>query len=478
MKKIKYSLYILGIVGISFGLSSCSDDLLDQNPSYEIPLSETSIDTEAKMLAVLNGMYSELGNASAFGSRIPIIGEVLSDNVYVSNQNDGRFVAFNQASVTTSNADISEIYNGLYDVVALANAIINSKVEETSNVKAYKAQAHIARGFAFFTLTNFFSASPASGVNQDFGIPMYTGPYNPNENYGRSTLAENYTQIIEDLKAGIVDENNTVSNKGYLSSTAAKLLLAKVYLTQGDNTNAILYADRAVSEAPASFQLIGKSGYVNYFSSNSSGENHNQPETVWEINMSEENNPLVNYAIGNFYDPTGSKRSLVVRRWIYDSLEDSDIRKELMTPDEIHAVDNPLGVFSLKQPLKIDEVSFVNNVKVLRLTEAKFIKWEAMAKSGQGSTALTELNTFATERGGATYTGDALTAILSEKQKEFITEGQRFFDLKRNNLTIERQTNCMGTCSITPDNPIYVFPIPSDVINNNTLMKQYPGWGN
>ena len=103
-----------------------------------------------------------------------------------------------------------------------------------------------------------------------------------------------------------------------------------------------------------------------------------------------------------------------------------------------------------------------------------------MAKSGQGATALAELNTFALERGGTTYSGDALTAVLTEKRKEFAGEGQRFYDLKRNNLPMNKISNVPAgaVSTVAAGDKLFVFPIPSYSINVNTNMTQYPGWGN
>ena len=124
-------------------------------------------------------------------------------------------------------------------------------------------------------------------------------------------------------------------------------------------------------------------------------------------------------------------------------------------------------------------LNFVGNVRVVRLTEAKFIKWEAMAKSGQQANALTELNAFSADRGVKTYSGDVLTAVLAEKRIEFAGEGLRFFDLKRNNLSIVKTSNIKGNVStVAPSDKLFVLPIPSSSLNLNKLIKQYPGWGN
>lgn len=170
----------------------------------------------------------------------------------------------------------------------------------------------------------------------------------------------------------------------------------------------------------------------------------------------------------------------MVRSNLVDLFGADDVRRNLFLKDTREDdAPNP-GYFIKKYKNYIVTDQNIANVKTLRLTEAKFIKWEAMAKSGQGATALAEVNTFATERGGTTYSGDALTAVLTEKRKEFVGEGQRFFDLKRNNLPIVKATNCNANCNVATGDKLFVLPIPSYSLNINPILKdqQYPGWGN
>jgi starch-binding outer membrane protein, SusD/RagB family len=478
MKKIT----ILAIAAFMTCFSSCSEDLLDQTPVNTITYDGAfTIKSEKDMQAALNGMYSEFASGDNLGADVIIFGELISDNAFISNRNDGRFKITNDMSWTPSdtNTDFAH-YNKLYDVVGMANMIINSTVEETDAVKGMKAQAYAARGLAFYYLASFYGANPTSGVNQEYGIAIHTGEYNPNAYYSRSTVAETYAQIISDLEQGISDYNETTTSKGALSANAARLILAKAYLTRGesgDYQKAIQYSDAALASSTSI--LLKKDLIKSYFAGTTSADTKNQPETVFEINMSLIANPGVNEALSSFYDPYGSKNYLMFRKDFAESLTASDSRKQLFTQENAATNDSPMGYYLLKNRQEIDGNSYVGNIRVIRLTEAKFIKWEAMAKSGQAAAALVELNDFTAERGGVTYSGDALTAILAEKRIEFAGEGLRFFDLKRNNLPFVKTSNIKGnTSSVAANSKLFVLPIPSSSLNLNKSMKQYPGWGN
>src|SRR5690606_13577254 len=339
-----------------------------------------------------------------------------------------------------------EHWNDLYDAIALANVILNSDLEDSDEVIKMKSNAHAARAMAFYYLLATYSANPTSGEHQELGVPIYLGDYDPNGLYPRATVAEVFDQIISDLEASLTPQFETPEDKGYLSSTASRMLLSKVYLTRGqagDNALAKIYAEQAVNNAPGNFALIGNDSetYKNYFASESSADSQGQPETVWEISMSGASNPGVNEALGSHYSYSAdfsTKADLLVRQSLYSSYADTDIRKELFSTENVPVADNPTGVWTLKFPASVDGVSWANNIKVMRLTEALFLKWEAMTKLGEGSQAIAELNQFVTQRGGEAYTGsDYLNIVLNEKQKEFVAEGLRFYDLKRNNLPIE-----------------------------------------
>jgi hypothetical protein len=463
-------------------LVSCNEELLVEQPPLEI-LIEQAIETEDDLRAALNGMYEEFSTADSYGADIIVFGDLISDNVFVSQTNDGYYLTTQQMAWNGDNAGDFAMLGELYDVVAMANMVINEgvKLEQTATVKNYIGEAHVGRALAFFTLLNFYSANPTSGKFQELGIPIYTGDYQPNENYPRATVAESYTQIISDLEAGLaLMSNPTPSVKAYFSPTAANFILSKVYLTRGganDNQLAIEYANKVLNNSPAAYDVIAPGDLEDYFTNSDATITENHTETIWEIDYTGTSNPGLNAALGAFYANNGNHRSLMVRRSLYDSYNAGDVRLNLFKTNAIPASDDPTGVWTAKHLRSNSQGNFAQNTKVFRMTEALFVKWEAMAKIGQGAAALTELNAFATARGGNTYSGDALEAVLAEKRKEFVAEGVRFFDLKRNNLGIEKVTNCFGaSCTVAPMDRLFVIPMPRGEMNLNPFMTQYPEW--
>jgi hypothetical protein len=73
---------------------------------------------------------------------------------------------------------------------------------------------------------------------------------------------------------------------------------------------------------------------------------------------------------------------------------------------------------------------------------------------------------------------ELLEKILDEKQKEFVGEGLRFFDLKRLNKDIIRYKVDSESIdrTISADDFRRVFPIPLSEIKQNKKIEQNPGW--
>lgn len=484
MKNIKFKLFFTLLVGALF-MTSCEEDRLELYPPF-YPILESSISTEEDIRSFLNGSYNAMSSANIFGANALIHSDILSDNVFVSSTNDGYFVGINNLSITsTSNFG----YLGLYSAILYTNVVLNyeqylapdAEITDLNYVAELQAEARIVRGLAHFYLLEFFSSTPTSGQYQEYGVPIVVTVFNPSDRFPRSTVAEVYEQVIADLEYGAANGPVTPANKGYLSRTAANLLLSRVYLTRGqagDYEKAVQYADLVINNSPSAFGFVSATDYVNYFSSTTNSVSENQPETVWEINMTAGDNPGVNAALGAFYHRTGSHKSLLFRQSFVNSFDATDVRAGLFTTASVPNTDDPTGVWTNKWPRATDEGNFTINPKILRMSEAKLNKIEAQFKLGMTAEALNGLNEFAASRNSNPYETISLENILNERRKEFFGEGYRFFDLKRNNLGYTKDTNCSGSvCTVEAGSKYFVMPMPHNAeILLNPEMTQHPLW--
>ncbi|RZK66221.1 MAG: RagB/SusD family nutrient uptake outer membrane protein, partial [Pedobacter sp.] len=382
---------------------------------------------------------------------------------------------------------------------------------------------------------------------QEYGVPIVLGNYDSTIQPARATVAEVYTQIIADLTQGLETADSEPTSKVFMSKTAAKLLLSRVYLTRrapGDAQLALQYSTDIVQNSPSTFSALANptsltiptnpssaSNYEQYFSGNNEDDaqvtfpttgptsqtytvrgSENHPETIWELDLNTSSNLVngigANLALPTLYNRVSTdRRALLFTKDFYDSFPHTDLAPSAGTPQSISPdvrrgstkttsttgnparsagllttltlplTDNPVGVWTNKYPRLTSSGNFMRNIKILRFAEAQLNRIEALHLTGQNGQALIELNAFATSRGGSLYTGtNMLNDILTEKAKEFYGEGQRFMDLKRHNLPLVKNSNCVMNCNVPANDKLFVMPISQSALNYNTNLKQYPGY--
>jgi hypothetical protein len=140
----------------------------------------------------------------------------------------------------------------------------------------------------------------------------------------------------------------------------------------------------------------------------------------------------------------------------------------------------------IKHEAKLSQISNPDGVvdfKAFRTGEMYLIRAEAYARKGGVSEVLglADLNTLRAAR-IVGYTDVVLAgaplinAIATERRKELVAEGHRWFDLKRTTKTINR-TFCSGTCNLPPSSRAWNWPIPQPEIDANpNIGPQNAGW--
>jgi hypothetical protein len=137
----------------------------------------------------------------------------------------------------------------------------------------------------------------------------------------------------------------------------------------------------------------------------------------------------------------------------------------------------------LAKEAQLDNPDGVVNFKAFRTGEMYLIRAEAYARKGAATEALglLDLNTLRAARiagyTNVTLSGVALAnAIQTERRKELIGEGHRFFDLKRTTRQINRP-DCTGTCTLGPSRREWTWPIPqSEIDANPNILPQNNGY--
>lgn len=472
-KTIHY--YTIGCLSFVLALASCSKSFITKAPDSSVLTSE-ALDNASALQTALNGAYNEFTQYQVYGRDFPVIGDLMADNTYVQVKNSNRYVSQYIYSVTAEDAVPGEVWPGCYAAILRANQILSSTLTG-STVDQIKAQAYAIRALMYFKLVTYF-ATPYTTDTSALGVPLVL-TYQPFALPTRNSVGEVYTQIVSDLKAAIPIAPAYV-NSVTLNQGAIQALLDRVYLYMGDYTDAESLADTIITSS--GFTLVTPAQYVAFW--NDPGIHTDQVEVMFEV----DEDVLVNDGfddLGGIY--VNGYADLYCSSQLYNLYSATDVRAQLIDSGQTAA-----GAFAYvvnKYPNA--ENADPDNPKVIRLAEVYLIGAEAAARNGDVANAQLWLNTLMANRDpsftGYTDVGQALiNDVIQERRKELAFEGDRFFDLNRLGLPINRAQNpgalLAGTNNVNltipwPD-PRRLAPIPEAEIqaNPNIASQQNPGY--
>ena len=461
---------IILITFILIAFTSC-DDALDTLLFTSIELDETIVDVPSLNVAV-NGTYSRFATADVYNRGLIVLPALLSDNCFMDPlDNRGRFLEYDNYTVNENDTRADALWDDLYRSVAQTTIILreaakldipNSQMEDANQ---YIGEAHALRALSLLLLQQYF-AQPYNYTsdNSHFGVPIPDFDLVGLEilNPSRSTTAEVYTQILSDLQMAI--SNMREENSPYrIDITAAKALLARVYLYMENWSDAELIATEVISEFGS--ELIEHDDYV------ASWEEDQSSESIFTLSNTDLDNSGNGSASFFFLDDFEAFATPDFTS-IYSA---TDVRLNLYPFDSNH---NQYLV--AKYP---SSGTGTDNIEVIRLSEIYLIKAEAHARMNQTADAQNILNEIVQIRDeiapAVTEVGQALIdRIILERRKELAFEGFRLYDLTRTATTFTKFRVALDNLIINAPSNFTILPIPIDELNanHNIRSQQNPGY--
>lgn len=482
------SFHTLLFLAIAMTFSSCQKEWLDLLPSNRIE-SNVAINTVSDARSAVNGIYYQMQRSSYYGGRMSWYADITGDDMRTWGNSSTRSGATYSYDYNPQNAP-SDLWSQPYSVIRLANNLLSliDDIEITTAEEVernqIKGEALMARALAHFDISRVYGYPYLKDNGASLGAAIVTNPLAADAKPARSTVAENYDQvIIPDLLAAIplLSENRT-NTQGRFNKWAAKLLLSRVYLYKGDYINALREAEECISGAEtAGYTLYTNANYLEQWQTKFS------TESLFEIvNITGQNtgsNGVPNWSAAhtsNAYHEIGLTRSF------YDllSTDSEDVRLNLLRKGFNYP--NAFPGFILKYTNGGD-LPTESNVTLYRLSEAYLNAAEAAVKLGDhNDKSVKYLNPIVGRANPAkSITGNVtLEMVLEERRKELFGEGHRAFDLLRNGLTIFRSDD-EESRMLLPDhakiidwnNFRSISPIPIEEIEVNPNIVQNP-WGN
>jgi starch-binding outer membrane protein, SusD/RagB family len=424
--------------------------------------------------STLRDFQAIFDNVGEFNEALPQFGFIGTDNIFIQDSRYSSLAAPQQnaykwaADIFESNSPSS--WADPYSIVAFSNIVLEgmdalgSSTGSKQEIDNVLGQAFFHRGFAFYNLAQLF-CKPYNKATAptDLGIPIRLSS-DVNIPSVRSTVEKTYTQILEDVTKAVALLPVTQQFKTRPSKTAAKFLLAKVYLVMEDYEKAGAAAADALSEYSA---LMDFTSLMINNNPNPTGNPFpailNNPELIF-YGLGQGGNAVAPIRNNNYVDTT-----------LYALYAANDLRKGFF-----FRLDTKYFLFKGSYDLTNNKcfAGFATN-------ELYLIRAECYARNGRITEAFADLNTLLSKRFRSPFipiappanSDSALAVILRERRKELVYTGQiRWEDLRRLNkdprfaVVIKRILNGT-TYQLLPNDDKYVFPIPDVEVQQYGLQQ-------
>lgn len=478
----------LVIFGVSFFFFSCNKDLQPYNSKSDATALETVDDINAASMGSY-GLFKTLNYERELWWLMiyPSDDCALSGSTTNSLYNAYTYIHF------PAQANTTHVWQQAYAAIYSANRIIDRISDGTSvELDQIKGENLFLRALSHFFLVRLFGRPYSQDGGASLGIPIKSDVAT-DDLPARNSVKEVYNFIVTDLiKAS--DLMTDSKDSRFASKEVAYAFLSRVYLYEGKNDSVVYYANKVIDSHR--YSLMSTDPYRTYFVMHP----EDNPETIFAIrNVVADNyaksgignqfyNDPVTHATG--YAETYASMSLVklLNRYPED-VRHSFIELQL-APNGDTLKRNGVPQFFVNKFNWQDGIANLSSPVVFRLAEMYLNRAEANAKiGGHDEEVIEDVNLIrrrAGLSGSALYSVDdlkghntVLEVVLEERQLEFFFEGQRVYDIFRNNLPLVRDYEGFhGTdhfhFTVNPDDPRVVFLIPEYSMLNNPNLVQNP----
>lgn len=434
-KNIKPIVYLLLLTTVIIG--GCKKDFLEEpKPASDLATPDVFA-SEVGVRSYFNGIYRRM--RVQYGTTFDVFGiahvnmarEVKGMDVVLpagasawfgfDYTHDNREPGFRRTSFT---------WSFFYDFINQANNVIEGVTNSATIADAAKArltaEARAMRAWCYFELIREFAHAYSENPNGP-GVPIYTTPTTgATKGNPRSSIAEVYALIVDDLEFAVTNIPTTRQLKDVINKDVVQGLRARVYLEMGNWQKA-----REAAQAAKAFAPLNAANWNTPFTS------IDKSEVIWGFPQSADQTIFygtpsaywgyTGTVIGGFY----------IDSIFVNSFSATDIRKTTF-------VRSGQTDFRRWNSRKFGTTTnFTDHFIMMRVPEMWLIEAEAKARLGEGDAGDI---LFAVQKSrdpnavASGNTGQALiNEILYERRKELYGEiGVGFLDIKRLGLPLVR----------------------------------------
>ena len=459
---MKKNIYTYIAVATLF-LTSCTD--LDQSSISTID-KDNFYQNESDIKVALNGVYQVLTDGSMNGpwnDELIFLNDLQSEYARRGTANSAAITEIGDFAITPTNAFVETAWLYRYKAINRANILIE-KVSNSQQLSAqvrdnYIGSAKFLRALYYFDLVRLFGDVP---------LVLHDGE---GEGAPRTSKDEVYQQIAEDLTAAEAISVDFPKLSSEVSSQAASGLLSKVYITWAQTDSEYSKAHQAelyqkAIEAANKVISSGRYKLVDKFIDNWSLDKKEGPELIFTVEhkFGVNRNVTGHCVFSTGFDNNKLPVIAAINNNLYYEFDAHDQRRDASVT--LRLFDPSKGKYfdfdRLRFRKYIDTLYMANesapyisgqntSSSVLRYAEVLLVKAEAENElNGPTTSAYEALNAIRRRAYWNPYSslqekpsnGTPLElsglskeqfrqAVQDERYREFVTEGNRWFDLKR-----------------------------------------------
>lgn len=521
MKKI----FLFAAVAVSALLCSCE---MEKEPEGAIKSDETIINP-------INARYFRNGFYNSFrglcNSALNNYAEVQMDNFQALAPNYGNTLGnIFKGDFTSSTSDFAGAFSLFYGNIGplnyylpLLEELIESdewSTQDHMKMIRYRGETHFLRAYNYYYLTQYFCQdyTEANKDNAASGVPLVT-VFNPTTDRsvypGRSTLAETYKLILDDLDQAEADltafeatltsssdeyEEMMVPGAGYINTSAIKAFRARIALAMGEKDKAYTLASELINSGK--YELANANAYANLWQGTPGEAGY--AEIILRCIVTQSEAEALGQTNSLFYSYNTSQAMYIPSNATINMYSGSDVRSTWIDTEfqnlngewmlvPVFAKYIGLQMFSGKSASRGCYMAYP-----FRLAELYLIAAECAPNVKEQNRLLKILR----QARGLSYPARDYSAtaivnqIRTERNRELIGEGFRLTDLRRygqgftrdaatpqpnfpkENFNILYFVQGYDNLSYEPDDHRFVWPIPSDEIQVNPQIvgQQNPGY--
>jgi hypothetical protein len=475
---------------LAFGTFSCQDDLLNPTPKTQFS-DVVAFDTPTRVALQVNGLYTYVKSGSFLGGRYQVYGDIRANDFInkTSNLVTGTAV-WNHTLTEQSQNDVINLWSAAYQSINQINVFIAGidanaakfvaptfPADFATTATNYKAEARLLRALCYHSLLQLYARPYADGAGRQPGLPLrlVAESGSTGNDLARSTVAEVYTQILQDLDFAEQNLPLTYSDASLRVTRAhrntAIALKTRVYLSMANYAKVIEEANKIV---PANAPFAAASGVPNALNAsiaNVFAVPQETTESILSFPFTAQNAPGTQNQLGFYFNNEYSLNRESTSIWANPAWAATDVRRTAFVTTNTA---NTESLLNRKYPTGSP---YTDKAPVIRYAEVMLSLAEARVRTA-GANDAQALRLLNAVRGRSNPAGiytsfadvnAAADAILLERRIEFLGEGLRNMDIMRFNATIPGK----GSVGAVPNSSTqYVWPIPSPELAANRLMTR------